>query len=163
MMHWPSVKGTLVPHEGKSRQSECEKAILMAPFHPSYWLAMGNTSKALSPEISEFKSELPPCHGGKWLQRAWSLMSVVYSIDKCQVSSVVSLLWTALVVGNGSYILQLIGLDLHGPTVFVRCVERYYLFINIISYWDSTYTGRSLLYNHIIILFFSISLHLIAQ
>ena len=46
--------------ERKSQQSECEKAIPEAPFHPSNWLAMGHTSKANSPEISVFLN--PSCH-----------------------------------------------------------------------------------------------------
>ena len=67
MMQWPPLTGTLVPHEGRSWQSECEKAIPeWAPFHPSNWLAMGHTSKANIPEISVF---YPSCHHvvGQWI------------------------------------------------------------------------------------------------
>ena len=67
VMQWPLLTGTLVPHEGKSWQSECEKVIPeWAPFHPSNWLAKGHTSKANIPEISVF---YPSCHHvvGQWI------------------------------------------------------------------------------------------------
>ena len=73
VMQWPLLNSTLVPHEGKSWQSECEKAIPeWAPFHPSNWLAMGHTSKANIPEISEF---YPSCHHvvGQWITTCLSL------------------------------------------------------------------------------------------
>ena len=67
VMQWPLLTGTLVPHEGKSWQLECEKAIPeWAPFHPSNWLTTGHTSKANIPEISVFYLS---CHHvvGQWI------------------------------------------------------------------------------------------------
>ena len=115
MMQWPPLKGTLVLHEGKSWQSECEKAIPeWAPFHPSNWLAMGHTSKAYIPEISVFYLS---CHHvvGQWIRMSLSLWCKRGLL--AYVYNGVSDWMNALVAGNGSYILQLIGLDLHGPTV----------------------------------------------
>ena len=98
VMQWPPLTGTLVPHEGKSWQSECEKAIPeWAPFHLSNWLAMGHTSKANIPEISVF---YPSCHHvvGQWITKGvWSccrrgLLAYVYTG--------VSVLVTALVAGK---------------------------------------------------------------
>ena len=85
----------------------------MAPFHPSNILAMGHTSKANSPEISVF---YPSCHHvvGHKEQRAMCLWCRCGLLANVSVG--VSVQLNALVVGNGSYILQPCGHDLHGPT-----------------------------------------------
>ena len=99
MMQWPPLTGTLVSHEGKSWQSESEKAIPeWAPFHPSNWLAMGHTSKANIPEISVF---YPSCHHvmGQWITTVlclcWrrGLLAYVYTGVSVLVSALVAGKW----------------------------------------------------------------------
>ena len=116
-MQWPPLKGTLVPHEGKNQQSENEKAILWLPSTlPIDWQWV-TQSKADSPEISVFLSELPPCRGdiknkdlGLWCRRG--LLA--------NVSVGVSVQLNALVAGNGSYILRPCDHDIHGPTLTIK-------------------------------------------
>ena len=60
---------------------------------------------------------------------------MVYWTVNCQVSLVVSLSWTALVAGNGSYILRPCDHDLHGPTVSTLYLGSLNCDINLCFMW----------------------------
>ena len=131
VMHWPPLKGTLVPHGRKSQQSECEKAILSTLPIDWQWA----THPRLIFLRSQFKSELPPCRGGIMNNKELCIF-VAWFISQCIYAGVST--WNALVVGNGSYIVRPCGHDLHGPTHSAWNRESRYLFVH----WRLHVTAR---------------------
>ena len=111
-MQWPPLTGTLVPHEGKSQQSENEKAILwLLSTLPIDWQWVTH------PRLIVLRSQ----YFIRAATMSWGIKNKELGLwCRCgllaNVSVGVSVQLNALVVGNGSYILRPCGHDLHVPT-----------------------------------------------